>query len=171
MNANDWLISPPIEFEEGRTYRITVTACNDFAPYPENFRIYNTAGYNTAGAIPLGEEFTCNEANVLHEYEVTLTAEDDGMGSAADLFTSFLSVTCTSRYDMHIFMVASVKVELDDESAVTEVDVDDNNSVVDVYTIDGRAVKSGITASEVSNLPQGLYIVKGSTRSYKVAVK
>jgi len=171
MNANDWLISPPIEFQEGQEYKITVKACNDFAPYPENFRIYSTAGYTTAGAVPIEEEFTCDDANVLHEYVVTLTAEDDGYGTAQDLFTSFLSVTCTSPYDRHIFMVASVKVELMNTSAVTELDADAANAVVDVYTIDGRAVLRGVDASSVNTLPTGLYIINNGTTSHKVMVK
>jgi len=171
MNANDWLISPPIEFEEGKTYKITVTACNDFAPYPENFRVYNTAGYTTAGAIPVGEEFTCDDANVLHDYEVTLYAEDDGYATPQDLFTSFLSVTCTSRYDMHIFMVAQVKVELvEEKSAVTELAAD-GAGLVDIYTLDGRTVLHSVSADQVNTLPQGIYIVRDGDNARKVMVK
>jgi len=172
MYANDWLISPPIEFTEGKTYRITVSACNDFAPYPENFRIYTTSGYNANGAVPMGEEFTCDDANVLHDYSYEFTVEDDGQGTTSDSFISFVSVTCTSRYDMHIFMVGSVKVELV-PSGVTEIEADAANEPADVYTIDGRHVAHLDARADLntSTLPAGMYIVAGKNKTQKIVVR
>ena len=155
--ANDWLISCPIEFQEGHTYTITVTASNSFPPYSESFRVYNTSGYNTYGAVPIEEEVTINHPDEMRDYTFTMTAEDDGMGSDDEKFISFIAVVCTSNYGMQMFRVAGVKVEDTTPDSIEETIANDaaNNAKDAVYTIDGRRVDSN------KALQKGIYIVNG----------
>lgn len=155
--ANDWLISCPIEFQEGHTYKITVTASNSFPPYSESFRVYSTSGYNTMGAVPLEEEFTINHPDEMRDYSVTLQAEDDGIGADDEKFISFIAVVCTSKYGMQMFRVGGVKVEDMTPNSVKGVENVDSDKPADnaVYTIDGRRIAEGQT------LQKGIYIVNG----------
>jgi len=155
--ANDWLISCPIEFQEGHTYKITVTASNSFPPYSESFRVYSTSGYNTMGAVPLEEEFTINHPDEMRDYSVALQAEDDGIGADDEKFISFIAVVCTSKYGMQMFRVGGVKVEDMTPNSVKGVENVGSGKPADnaVYTIDGRRIAEGQT------LQKGIYIVNG----------
>ena len=110
--AFDMIVTPPVEFQEGHQYKITVDCCNSFAPYPESFMLYSLAGYNTQGAVPIGEEVeNINHPNEFRPYSITLTVEDDGQGTADERFTSFIGVCCTSNPQMQMFMVNKVTIE------------------------------------------------------------
>lgn len=152
MYANDMIVSPPIEFEDGHSYKITVSACNDFAPYPETFRLYTLNGYTLEGAAPLGdEEFVCNEANVLKDYSYELQLPDRGLRN--EKFTSFIAVGCTSKYDSHIFMVGSVKIE--DTTVATSIhDTFDTDKHNKIYNLQGQFV-----GADIHQLSKGIYII------------
>ncbi len=47
----------------------------------------------------------------------------------------------------------------------------DQNEEVDVYDIAGRLLKRNVTVGEVKKADKGVYILKGATSTYKVAVK
>ena len=49
--------------------------------------------------------------------------------------------------------------------------VEESDATVDVYTLQGICVARGIDVAEISNLPAGLYIAKGASKTTKVLVK
>ena len=110
--AVDLIVSPPVEFQEGHTYKITVSCCNSFAPYPESFMLYSLAGYTTMGAVPIGEPVeNINHPDEFRDYSFELKAEDDGLGASDERFTSFIGVCCTSNPGMQMFMVNKVSID------------------------------------------------------------
>ena len=112
--AYDFIISPPIEFQEGHEYKITANVSNDdIAGYrEEKFRFYTFAGYDMAGAMPLGNEaFTVKHPGEFRDYSLTFTVYDDGHGSDDEKYVSFIALCCCSQYDMGMLLVSSMAIE------------------------------------------------------------
>ncbi|MBQ8701501.1 MAG: hypothetical protein IJ549_01900 [Prevotella sp.] len=154
LYAADFIVSPPLEFQEGHTYKITVTASNDdIAGYrEESFRIYNMANYNLTGAVPLGDEvFTVKHPGEFKDYSIELTVEDDGQGAADELFTSFIGVCATSQYDQGMLLIAKVTVEDLNPSGISDI------QNVDLL----RATTYDLGGREVKNPGKGIYIRNG----------
>ncbi|MBR6120798.1 MAG: hypothetical protein IKQ05_00180 [Prevotella sp.] len=152
--ALDMIVTPPVEFQEGHNYKITVSCCNSFAPYPESFMLYSLAGYTTQGAVPIGEPVNnINHPNEFRDYSVEFNAEDDGVGASDELFTSFVGVCCTSNPAMQMFMVSKVTIEdmtpAGISSVVTLTPADNR-----VYDLQGRRISG-------SQARKGLYIING----------
>lgn len=112
--AYDFIISPPVKFTEGHEYKITATVKNDdIAGYrEESFRFYTFAGYDMAGAIPLGNEsFTVKHPREFRDYSLTFKVEDDGIGASDEDFVGFFALCCNSQYDMGMLLVSSMAIE------------------------------------------------------------
>ena len=141
--AYDFIISPPIQFQEGHEYKITANVSNDdIAGYrEENFRFFTMSGYDLVGAVPLGDEaFTVKHPGEFRDYSLTFKAEDDGYGSDDEQFVSFIALCCCSRYDMGMLLVNSITVEditpvatlKGDVNSDGEVNIADINALIDV---------------------------------------
>lgn len=151
--ALDMIITPPVEFQEGHSYKITVEACNSFAPYPEAMRLYSLPGYTTQGATPITEEIAgINHPHELRPYEFFITAQDDGYGANDEKYTSFIGVTCTSDPAMQMLLVGGVTIE--DVTAAGIHDAKDGPAAVDnsYYSLSGQ---------RISRPGKGLYIRNG----------
>ncbi|MBR5170210.1 MAG: hypothetical protein IKW85_06540 [Muribaculaceae bacterium] len=110
----DFIISPPILFQEGHEYKITANVSNDdIAGYrEEQFRFYTFSGYDMAGAVPLGDEaFTVKHPGEFRDYSFSFKVEDDGYGSDDEQFPSFIALCCCSHYDMGMLLVNSMSIE------------------------------------------------------------
>jgi len=129
--ANDFIVSPPINFTEGHEYKITATVSNDdIAGYrEESFRFFNLAGYSLEGAVPLGNEaFTVKHPGEFRDYSFTFKVEDDGNGRENETFPSFIALCCNSHYDMGMLLVSKIAIE-DLTAAVKIGDVNNDGSV------------------------------------------
>jgi len=112
--AYDFIISPPIQFQEGHEYTITATVSNDdIAGYrEESFLFYTLNGYDLEGAVPLGNEaFTVKHPGEFRDYSLTFKVEDDGYGADDETFPSFIALCCTSHYDMGMLLVSKMAIE------------------------------------------------------------
>lgn len=130
--AFDFIISPPIEFQEGHEYKITANVSNDdIAGYrEENFLFYTCSGYDMDGAVPLGyEPFTVKHPGEFRDYSITFKVEDDGYGSADEKFPSFIALCCCSHYDMGMLLVNSISIEDLTPETVLEGDVNHDGEV------------------------------------------
>ena len=142
----DFIVSPPIQFQEGHEYKITANVSNDdIAGYrEESFRFYTMAGYSLNGATPLGDEsFTVKHPGEFRDYSFTFKVEDDGQGSDDETFPSFIALCCTSHYDMGMLLVSSIQVEDLTASTVLRGDVDNdgNVNISDVTTLINHLLK------------------------------
>ena len=131
--AYDFIISPPIVFQEGHEYKITANVSNDdIAGYrEEQFRFYTFAGYDMAGAIPLGNEaFTVKHHGEFRDYSLNFRVEDDGQGAADEQFVSFFALCCCSQYDMGMLLVNRMSIEdITPEPVFVIVDVNNDGEV------------------------------------------
>ncbi len=163
--ALDMIVTPPVEFQEGHTYRITVSCCNSFAPYPESFKLYSLAGYTTQGAVPVGEPVErINHPHEFKPYTFELTAEDDGIGASDETFVSFVGVCCTSDPSMQMFLVEGVTIEDVTAAGIENEELRTKNeeSATAVYDLQGRRVAEDARRSTLdARLSPGLYIVNG----------
>ncbi len=110
----DFIISPPILFQEGHVYKITANVSNDdIAGYrEEQFRFYTFSDYDLAGAVPLGDEaFTVKHPGEFRDYSFCFMVQDDGYGSYDEQFPSFIALCCCSHYDMGMLLVNSISIE------------------------------------------------------------
>ena len=144
--ANDFIVSPPINFTEGHEYKITATVSNDdIAGYrEESFRFYTLAGYSLDGAIPLGDEaFTVKHPGEFRDYSFSFLVEDDGNGREGETFPSFIALCCNSHYDMGMLLVSQIAIE-DITPVVTLGDMnnDGNVDVVDATMMINSVLKN-----------------------------
>lgn len=155
MYAYDFLISPPIEFTEGHTYKITVNASNDdIAGYREEyFRLYTMSGYTLAGAVPMGDEvFVVKHPGEFRDYTFEFDVADDGMGTSHDSFVSFISVCCLSKYDMGMLLLSKVSIEdLTEPTGVADINVSANNAGNATYNVMGQRVNENATGIVIKN--------------------
>lgn len=151
--ALDMIITPPVEFQEGHSYKITVEACNSFAPYPEAMRLYSLPGYTTQGAVPITEEIEgINHPHELRPYEFFITTQDDGLGADDEKYTSFIGVTCTSNPAMQMLLIGGVTIE-----DVTAAGITDHQS----STLNTQSSTYNLRGQRVSRPTKGLYIRNG----------
>lgn len=136
--AYDFIISPPILFQEGHEYKITANVSNDdIAGYrEENFRFYTFAGYDMDGAAPLGNEvFSVKHHGEFRDYSLSFKVEDDGYGEADEEFVSFFALCCCSQYDMGMLLVNRIMIEdITPASPTADGDVN-NDGMVDVQDV------------------------------------
>ncbi len=175
--ANDYLVSPPMEFTEGHEYNITVAAASSFAPYPEAFTVRTMGGNAPHGAVigtALTDPIVVNSPDSLVTFNFHLSKlADDGQGTDHDKFTSFLAIECESNPAMDMFLAGSFRiVDITAKKAIdgiSEVNTDGATTVKSVYTIDGMFV--GKDNVDMHTLTPGLYIVRQGTTTRKVLVK
>ena len=140
--AYDFIISPPISFQEGHEYKITANVSNDdVAGYrEEKFRFYTFGGYDMTAAVPLGNEpFTVKHPGEFRDYSFTFKVEDDGYGTANEKFVSFIALCCCSQYDMGMLLVNRISIEdltpaehvKGDVNGDGEVNIADVNALID----------------------------------------
>ncbi len=130
--ALDFIISPPIEFQEGHEYKITANVSNDdIAGYrEEKFLFYTFSGYDMNGAVPLGNEpFVVKHPGEFRDYSFTFKVEDDGYGNDDEKFPSFIALCCCSHYDMGMLLVNSISIEDITPETVLEGDVNHDGEV------------------------------------------
>jgi len=157
--AYDFIISPPIQFQEGHEYKITASVSNDdIAGYrEENFRFFTMSGYDLVGAVPLGDEtFTVKHPGEFRDYSITFKAEDDGYGSDDEKFASFIALCCCSRYDMGMLLVSSISVEditpatilKGDVNGDGEINIADINALIDIILSSEGSVNASDDVNE-----------------------
>lgn len=162
LYAYDFIISPPLEFQEGHEYRITANVSNDdIAGYrEEKFRFYTMSGYDLTGALPLGDEaFTVKHPGEFRDYSYTFKVEDDGYGTANEIFVSFIALCCCSQYDMGMLLVNSITFE--DLTPVTltgdvngdgEVNIADVNAIIDMILAGASNSKADVNHDNEVNI-------------------
>lgn len=182
-DADDWLISPPINYKKGKTYQLKFVATSSMADYPEDMDV--TFG---AGRTPEEQSKTLltlrNIPNDFDEmapdfYSTLFTVPEDGV-----YYYGFHAIT--PKYH-EILWLSDISVSEYDPSGVEETLADGGVTVasadgaidvtaaqptrVTITDMCGRVVAQGTGKSLHAPLKGGVYVVSAGGKALKVAVK
>lgn len=160
QQANDWLISPPTNFEGNTPYKIVVEAAPANAEQQEQFGIYLIQNYNLATAIKLGDTFDVAKYDM---YRVDIDSVPAGVYSVC--------IKCTSSGGNYL-AIYSVEMAVNGDGNIRGDVWDDSSSpVADVYvSLDGTefgAYTDERGFFEILNVPGGIYTINSTKMGYK----
>lgn len=127
---------------------------------------------------PLGDSRVDLGVKVAKQGTYTFSAEradgpailtDNATGATVDLSERSYEVSLESGTYNDRFTLNKSDIATGIEN-ISLTDIDQNEEV-DVYDIAGRLLKRNVTVGEVKKADKGVYILKGATSTYKVAVK
>lgn len=172
--AADFLITPPMEMQEGHEYTITVTAANSFAPYPEAFTVSTMGGNAPHGAVvgqPLTDPVTVSHPDSLAAYTFKLSKiADDGQGTDHDKFVTFLAIYCESDPNMDMFLTGGFRI-VDQTIATGMAPLKAvSTEEAQLYTVGGVLVAKGKDIRHAAVAP-GIYILKEGAEVKKIQIK
>ena len=156
--ANDWLVSPPVRFEAGHTYKFTYTSFTDDTDYTPSMAI-------ALGTAPFAESLTTeleplSPVNTKHPTAHSLSVKVDETGLYYIGFHAYGDAPHGS------IGISSVTIEADN-SGIDRIEAD-HNAPYTIYTIDGIVTAKGTGAPSLDALPAGLYIVTQGTSTIKI---
>ncbi|MBR4070526.1 MAG: carboxypeptidase-like regulatory domain-containing protein, partial [Bacteroidaceae bacterium] len=160
QQANDWLISPPINFEGNTPYKIVVEAAPANAEQQEQFGIYLIQNYNLATAIKVGETFDVAQYDM---YRVDIDSVPAGVYS--------MCIKCTSSGGNYL-AIYSVEMAVNGDGNIRgDVWDDSSTPVPDVYvSLEGTefgAYTDERGFFEIPNVPGGIYTINSNKMGYK----
>lgn len=170
-NANDWLISPVIEFESGKAYKAIVTACSSSPDSSEQIEYYLVKDYNISTAIKISDTIevvaqTDEYGNVLlSEYRVNFDNIESGEYSFA------IRCVSSNAYGRYI-CISDVEVAENKDGNIRGDVWDDNEEPVEgvLVTVDGTdyyTLTDERGQFEIKNVLEGDYSITCSKLGYK----
>ncbi|MBR5843436.1 MAG: carboxypeptidase regulatory-like domain-containing protein [Bacteroidaceae bacterium] len=162
QQANDWLISPPVNFEGNTPYKVVVEAAPANATQPEQFSIYLIQDYNLSTAIKVGETFDVSQYDM---YRVDIDSVPAGVYSVC--------VRCTSNgVTSNYLAIYSIEMAINGDGNIRgDVWDDSSRPVADVYvSLDGTEYGAYTDARgffEIPNVPSGNYTLNSIKMGYK----
>lgn len=183
-DADDWLISPPINYKGGQEYLLKFKAYSSLESYPESMRVTFGADRTAVGQDRLLLDIpvvpAVDEDHPVTQYEVPFTVDTDGV-----YYYGFHANT--ERYHEFLF-IFDIKIDRSTSSSVINVSGADCDPVtvkagrctifisnptgneVCIYDVNGSLVaRSAATNAEIDMQP-GIYIVHTGKYVRKVAV-
>lgn len=158
--ANDWLISPPLQFKAQTPYKVIVEAGVGSTSESEQFTIYLIQNYNLSTAIEVGETFDITEYGY---YRANIDGVEEGVYSVA--------IKCTSGLASDYLSIYSVEVaENGDGNIRGDVWDDSSKPVEGVYvSLEGTEFGAYTDARgffEIKNVPSGTYTINSTKLGY-----
>ena len=181
LPADDWMISPPINFKKGVGYTLSFKAFSSMADYPESMEVTfgtgRTPGEQTVQLINIPKVPGADEDNPVTSYTLPVTVAEDGV--------YYYAFHVTSEKFREMLRVFDIK--LDVESGINEVKSEGSlfvttgkNSVkvenpegqtVTIYNSNGMLIDSFTDAAYERMLYPGIYIVRGNDSVQKIIVR
>lgn len=152
-DADEWLVTPPMNFEAGKSYRLKLTArC-----IADHVLKLTVGGNNQLDSqADFGEltlkEVTNGDAYEISEYEVNLPSGIEGVKCVGLHLVSPYPVSTNASY----LQIMNVTVEEGEATGITAPVIVPDNAAV--YTIDGRMVDND---GSLEGLPKGVYVKGG----------
>lgn len=148
--GDDWLITPAIELEAGKTYEFSLQARSFASMYPERFEV-------KMGAEPTADAMATQVIAPTQVASDTM-APFTGKVKIETSGNYHFGVHAISDPDQFTLSVDDIKVVEAEDDSVTEITMPEAAESNTVYTLDGRIVsRNGIT----TNLAPGIYIRGG----------
>lgn len=181
LPADDWMISPPINFKKGVGYTLSFKAYSSVIDYPESMEVTfgtgRTPEEQTKQLLDIPEVPGADEDNPVTSYTLPVTVAEDGV--------YYYAFHVTSEKFREMLRVFDIK--LDVESGINEVKSEGSlfvttgkNSVkvenpegqtVTIYNSNGMLIDSFTDAAYERMLYPGIYIVRGNDSVQKIIVR
>lgn len=181
--ANDWLISPPLQVEEGRVYTLIFSAFSSHSEFLESMLVtfgYDRTPVDNRLVLDLEEVPAMDEQGGIATYEVDMLAEQSG--------TAFYAFQCYSpKYHEYLFLhniqfkdrdadgISSVKKHNSTFLATPQKGqlllVNPSAASLRVVGASGQTLFTTSEANAQLPLAPGIYVVTDGTTSQKVVVK
>ena len=148
--ADDWLITPAIELEAGKSYAFTLQARSFASLYPERFEV-------KLGAAPTAEAMT---AAVIEPTQVASDTMAPFTGkvkveTSGNYHFGIHAISDPDQFDLMVDDISVTEAEDDGVMGITRLDASDDSTV---YSLDGRVVNS---EGKTEGLHPGIYIKGG----------
>ncbi len=181
-DADDWMISPPINYEKGKTYELKFKAYSSMANYLESMEVYfgderTPTGIMDQCLMILYEVPAVDEENPVQEFKATFTVPEDGV--------YYYGFHCSSPAYQQYLYVFNIRVAEVNSGAIGEVHADkievvgskgylrvSNPDCVEVklYNLQGGLVNVSSSDLIECALPAGVYMVSAPGKTEKVVV-
>ncbi len=182
-DADDWLISPPVNYKAGKEYVLKFKAYSSLNTYLESMEVRFGDAKTPEGqhrllldipAVP-----SVDEDHPVTQYEVPFSVDKDGV-----YYYSFHANT--ERYHEFLFIFDIKVAEKENSSAGAEINGEDpvaikagkgiiyvtnpTGNTVFIYDINGRLISCTASQTAEINVQSGIYMVKTGKRVNKIAV-
>ena len=182
--ADDWLISPPVNYKAGKEYELTFSAYSSSSSYKESLQVTfgdgKTVAAQTTVLMNMPDVPAESEEDAPRQYKLRFTVPSDGV-----YYYAFHAISSAFRENLY---VDNIKVtEYDPSSAVGRVETDghmavsqsdgmlrvelDAESKVSVSDMAGRIVAEGYGRTVSVPLGRGIYMVSANGKTVKTVVK
>ncbi len=180
-DADDWMISPPINYKKGKTYELKFKAYSSMANYLESMEVYlgkeRTPEGQNQRLMSLPEVPAVDEENPVQEYKVTFTVPEDGV-----YYYGFHASSPAYQQYLYLF---HIRVNEVNTGAIGEVNTDKIMAVagkgyvrisnpdcaeVKLYNLQGGLIDASNNELIECELPAGVYVVSASGKTEKVVV-
>lgn len=164
MDADDWLISPPIIYEAGETYEVSFDAFSTSEDYPEALEVRcgdaRTTSSQTTLLLDVPEVPYAASTDEATSYTVSFTAPADGL--------YYYSFRCTSpayHYSLYLRKIRVYKEGMDGIGTVLVGDEDTSAQPAAVFTLAGTRI------SPAAAQAPGVYIYKYANGTSRKVVR
>ncbi len=181
-DADDWMISPPINYEKGKTYELKFKSYSSMASYLESMEVYfgdertpDGIMYNCLMVLPEAPAF--DDENPVQEFKATFTVPEDGV--------YYYGFHCSSPAYQQYLYVFNIRVNEVAGGAIEGVSADKIEVIGDkgyvrisnpgcaevkLYNLQGALVDVSNSDLIECALPAGVYMVSASGKTEKVVV-
>lgn len=181
--ADDWMISPPVNFEKGKTYELKFYTYSSMADYPEALEVRFGTG-RTPEELPLQlidmpEVPAVDEDHPLQETVVEFTVEEDGV--------YYYAFHVYSPAFHEILYLSNIRVEEKDDGSGIEAlaagssvtiqpgkgcihIANPEHEAVGVYSLNGVKLMESCESEMSMNVAAGIYLVNAQGEVRKVLV-
>ena len=181
--ADDWMISPPVNFEKGKTYELKFYTYSSMADYPEALEVRFGTG-RTPEELPLQlldmpEVPAVDEDHPLQETVVEFTVEEDGV--------YYYAFHVYSPAFHEILYLSNIRVEEKDNGSAIDTLVSGSSvavlpgkgcirianpkgETVGIYSLNGVKLMEADESMMNAEVPAGVYLVRTKDEVRKVLV-
>ena len=181
--ADDWMISPAINYQEGKTYELTFSAFSSSKSYKESLQVTfgndKTAEAQNSVLLDLAEVPAEDEDDAPQEYKVRFKVPADGV-----YYYGFHATSIAFREYLYVCDVKVTEVDpagIDNTTSDTQTTVKQEQGMlcvksatktpVTVTDLSGRTVAKGYGKDVRLPLQGGIYIVNAGSKTVKTVVK
>lgn len=181
--ADDWMISPAINYKRGKKYELTFTAYSSSSTYKEDMQVTfgndKTAEAQSQVLLDLSEIPTIDEAYAPEQYTATFIAPSDGV-----YYFGFHAVS--EKFREYIYL-SNISVKEAESSAISQIEagadfsmknndgtlsvVARGNDLITVRDMSGRIVSESYGNLNSAKLIGGVYLVTVGDKTVKTVVK